>query len=42
MSLQGKKKLDDKIVMRVKAKVLNSFLGIIKTDITRLAIESFP
>lgn len=28
--------------MRVKGKVLNSFLGILKTDIPRLAIEAFP
>ena len=28
--------------MRCKSKELNSFLGIIKTDMARLAIEAFP
>ena len=29
-------------VMRVKGKVLNSFLGYIKSDLARLSIEAFP
>ncbi len=41
-SLRGNKKLDDNNIIRVKSKALNSFLGIIKTDMARLAIESFP
>ena len=28
--------------MKVKGKCLNSFLGIIKSDIARLAVEGFP
>ncbi len=28
--------------MRVKGKVLNTFLGFIKTDISRLSVEAFP
>ena len=28
--------------MRVKGKVLNSFLGYIKSDLARLSIEAFP
>jgi hypothetical protein len=28
--------------MRVKGKALNTFLGLVKTDMPRLAIEAFP
>jgi len=42
MGLSGKKKLDDEIVMKVKGKALNTFLGMIKTDMPRLAIEGVP
>jgi len=28
--------------MRVKGKVLNSFLGVLKTDLPHLALEAFP
>ena len=42
MSLEGSKKLDDKQVMRVKGKALNTFLGLIKADMPRIAIEAFP
>ena len=42
MSLKGKKLLDERLVMKVKAKELNSFLGIVKTDMARLAVEAFP
>ena len=42
MSLEGYKKLDDENVMKVKGKALNTFLGMVKTDMPRLAIEAFP
>lgn len=42
MSLNSNKSIVEENVMRVKGKVLNSFLGIIKTDLPRLAIEAFP
>ena len=42
MSLEGSKKIDDKQVMRVKGKALNTFLGLIKADMPRIAIEAFP
>lgn len=42
MSLNSNMKIVEENVMRVKGKVLNSFLGIIKTDMPRLAIEAFP
>jgi hypothetical protein len=42
MSLEGSKKIDDKMVMRVKGKALNTFLGLIKADMPRIAIEAFP
>ena len=42
MSMKGEKKLDDESVMRVKGKALNSFIGMVKTDMPRLAIEAFP
>jgi hypothetical protein len=42
MSLKGNSKIDDTSVMRVKGKALNTFLGLVKTDMPRLAIEAFP
>ena len=42
MSVNGNKHLDDEYVMRVKGKALNTFLGLVKTDMPRLAIEAFP
>ena len=42
MSMNSNKSVLEENVMRVKGKVLNSFLGIVKTDIPRLAIEAFP
>ena len=42
MSLKGHNKIDDAYVMRVKGKALNTFLGLVKTDMPRLAIEAFP
>ena len=41
-TLPGDKKIDHKYVMKVKGKCLNSFLGIVKTDISRLSVEGFP
>ena len=41
-SLSHEKKIDHKFVMKVKGKCLNSFLGIIKSDLPRLAVEGFP
>jgi len=41
-SLSQDKKLDHKFVMKVKGKCLNSFLGIIRSDLPRLAVEGFP
>lgn len=34
--------MDNNYVMRVKGKVLNQFLGFMKTDIARLSVEGFP
>lgn len=42
MSLNSNPKTDDSTVMRVKGKILNSFLGILKTDLNALKIEAFP
>lgn len=42
MSIESNKQILEENVIRVKGKVLNSFLGILKTDIPRLAIEAFP
>ncbi len=42
MSLNSNAKTDDATVMRVKGKILNSFLGILKTDLNALKIEAFP
>jgi hypothetical protein len=42
MSLESNKAVHEENVMRVKGKVLNSFLGILKTNMPRLAIEGFP
>ena len=42
MSLNSNAKIDDSTVMRVKGKVLNSFLGIMKSDLNQLKIEAFP
>jgi hypothetical protein len=41
-SMESQKKMDAKVVIRVKGKVLNSFLGYIKSDLARLSIEAFP
>jgi hypothetical protein len=41
-SLSSDKKIDHKFVMKVKGKCLNSFLGIIRSDLPRLAVEGFP
>ncbi|CDW78395.1 UNKNOWN [Stylonychia lemnae] len=41
-SLPGDKKIEHKYVMKVKGKCLNNFLGIIKTDLTKLSVEGFP
>jgi hypothetical protein len=40
--LPAEKKIEHKYVMKVKGKCLNSFLGIIKSDLPRLAVEGFP
>ena len=40
-SLPGEKAIDSECV-RVKGKVLNQFLGFMKTDIARLSFEAFP
>ena len=42
MSLNSNAKIDDSAVMRVKGKILNSFLGIMKSDLNQLKIEAFP
>lgn len=42
MSMPHEKKIEHKYVMKVKGKCLNHFLGIIKTDLPRLAVEGFP
>lgn len=42
MSLHSNNKTDDNSVMRVKGKALNTFLGVVKTDLPRLAVEAFP
>lgn len=42
MGLNSNKQILEENVMRVKGKVLNSFLGILKTDMPRLALEAFP
>jgi hypothetical protein len=41
-SLPAERKIEHKYVMKVKGKCLNSFLGIIKSDLPRLAVEGFP
>jgi len=41
-SMKSQKKMDARHVMRVKGKVLNSFMGYIKSDLARLSIEAFP
>lgn len=41
-SLPAEKKIEHKYVMKVKGKCLNQFLGIIKSDLARLAVEGFP
>ena len=41
-TLPGDKKVDHKYVMKVKGKCLNTFLGIIKADMSRLSVEGFP
>ena len=42
MSLDSNKSVLEQNVMRVKGKALNSFLGILKSDMPKLAIEAFP
>ena len=42
MSIDSNKSILEENVMRVKGKALNSFLGIIKSDMPKLAIEAFP
>ena len=42
MSLNSVGSLSEEHVIRVKGKCLNSFLGIVKSDLPRLAIEAFP
>jgi len=41
-SIPSKDKLDHKFVIKVKGKLLNSFLGIIKTEVPNLRVEAFP
>lgn len=41
-SLPVDKKIEHKYVMKVKGKCLNHFLGIVKVDMARLAVEGFP
>jgi len=41
-SLPGEPKIEHKYVMKVKGKVLNQFLGIIRTDLSLLSVEAFP
>ncbi len=41
-SLPAERRIEHKYVMKVKGKCLNSFLGIIKSDLARLAVEGFP
>ena len=42
MSMDSNKQVLEENVLRVKGKALNTFLGIVKTDMPRLAIEAFP
>ena len=42
MSLHSNSKIEDESVMRVKGKALNTFIGIVKTDLLQLCIEAFP
>ena len=42
MSMESDKRILEENVLRVKGKALNTFLGIVKTDMPRLAIEAFP
>jgi hypothetical protein len=41
-SLPAERKIEQKYVMKVKGKCLNNFLGIVKSDLARLALEGFP
>ena len=41
-SYPNEKQMNNECVLRVKGKVLNSFLGFLKTDIARLSFEAFP
>jgi hypothetical protein len=41
-SMPAERRIDHKYVMKVKGKCLNCFLGIIKSDLARLAVEGFP
>jgi len=40
--MPGEKKMDQKYVMRVKGKALNTFLGFVRTDLAHLSLEAFP
>ena len=42
MSMNSNSKILEENVLKVKGKILNTFLGIIKSDIPNLSIESFP
>ena len=42
MSLESDNKADEKSVMRVKGKALNTFIGILRADLLQLKIEAFP
>ena len=41
-SIIGEQEIDEDYVLKVRAKELNGFLGLFKTDASRLAIEAFP
>jgi hypothetical protein len=42
MSLQGNSKIEQDDVLRIKGKALNTFMGIVRTEMPRLSIEAFP
>lgn len=42
MSLQGNSKIDETEILRIKGKALNTFMGIVRTEMPRLSIEAFP
>jgi len=41
-SMPAERRIEHKYVMKVKGKCLNNFLGIVKSDLARLALEGFP